>query len=287
MWANYHSHSHYCDGKYAPEIHIQKAVELGFSAFGCSSHSPMPGGRSWNMKAERYPDYLNEIHSLKSKYASDIQVYCGLEVDYVPGVVGPHSSVLQPERLDYTIGSIHYVDQFEGGRNWEIDGAHSRFLDGLDKLFQNNIQAAIERYFELTRQMLMEEKPDILGHMDKIKIQSGEGNLFSETDKWYQYAVEETLDVIKASKVIVEVNTRGLYKKVSAETYPSRWILEKLYENQIPIMINADSHLPDEMLGYYPETLKMLRGIGFKELWILWDNEWQPLPFSDSGFVIK
>ena len=44
--------------------------------------------------------------------------------------------------------------------------------------------------------MVQDDPPDIVGHLDKIKIQSEDGQLFNEQSDWYQQAVSETLDVI-------------------------------------------------------------------------------------------
>jgi histidinol phosphatase-like PHP family hydrolase len=39
-----------------------------------------------------------------------------------------------------------------------------------------------------------------------------------------------------------------------------------LKEKNIPITLSADAHSPEEIDGYYPEAIEILRNIGFKEL---------------------
>lgn len=283
FWTNYHSHCHYCDGKEPPRTHVDRAVKKGMFAFGFSSHSPVPFHTTWSMPLEKATNYTREIAQIKQEYARKIQIYTGLEVDYVPGTMGPNNRFIKNLGLDYTIGSVHFVNRFSDDTPWEIDGQHKVFLYGLSQIFKGNIKLAVSRYFELTRRMLEEDRPDVLGHMDKIKIQNEEGQLFHEGETWYKQEVLRTLKVIAKSKVTVEVNTRGIYKKKTHETYPSRWILEKLYEMNVPIQLNADSHHPDELTSHFETTAAMLKEIGFKYLRVLVDGKWQSLPFSEKG----
>ena len=282
-WTNFHSHSHYCDGKFEIRAHIESALNRGFVAWGCSSHMPVSFPTHWNMQASRLPDYLTEVVALKAEYADRIQLYCGLEMDFIPGKVGSFHEYFRDVKLDYRIGSIHFVDAFEDGRPLEIDGPHSVFLDGLHNVFHGDVQSLVRRYFALTRQMIREDRPDVVGHLDKIKMQSEDGRLFSETDDWYREEMMHTLDVIAEAGVITEVNTRGIYKKVVTETYPSRWVLEIMQARKLPIMLNSDSHHPDEVDGNFAETAAMLRALGFTSLWVLWNGRWTAVPFSSEG----
>ena len=278
-WINYHGHSNYCDGKEVPEEYVKNAILNKMPVLGISSHSPVPFRSSWNMKAENLKSYLADIKNLKQKYKSTIQVYCGLEVDFIPAISGPSSF----PGLDYNIGSIHYIDTFPNGKYWEIDGPHLGFLDGLKEIFNNDIKKAVGRYFELTRQMLTEDVPDILGHLDKIKIQNEEGKLFSESDQWYKDQIEETLRIIKLKDVIVEVNTRGIYKKKSLETYPSAWILKRIYELGIPVLLSSDAHHPGELIELFPKVSQQLLEIGFKTTKIFYNNTWVDTDLFQDG----
>ncbi len=213
-------------------------------------------------------------------------IYCGMEVDYIPGKIGPRNKLILDAFLDYTVGSVHFVEAFEDGKGWEIDGSHQVFLNGLQQIFGGDIEKAVSRYFELTRQMVEQECPDVVGHLDKIKIQDEEGKLFSEQSDWYQKQVRQTLQIIADAGVIVEVNTRGIYKKKTSQTYPSTWVLKEMFKLNIPLTINSDCHHPDEITACFADTALLLQTIGFKHVWVLLKNEWQPVPFDDKGLRI-
>ena len=90
---------------------------------------------------------------------------------------------------------------------------------------------------------------------------------FSEEEGWYKDLVWKTLKYIsKETDCIIEVNTRGLYKKRADTFFPSPEILEQVYHLNIPITLSSDAHVPDELDGYYFEAIDLLKDIGFKEL---------------------
>ncbi len=211
-----------------------------------------------------------------------MEIYAGLEVDYIPGVTGPRNF---SEQLDYTIGSIHFADTLPDGTPWEVDGPHNKFLEGLEKIFHNKIRDVVTRYFELTCHMLEDSPPTILGHMDKIKIQNTGHPLFQESDTWYREEVMKTIERITKSGTIVEVNTRGLYQKKSVTPYPSPWILELLHQKNIPVTLSSDAHHPDDLVNQFLETASLLKKIGFKKLSVLSKGEWKQFDFNETGVI--
>lgn len=282
-WTNYHSHCRYCDGSDQPVAYIEQAIKQGFAAYGFSSHAPLPFSTSWSMHPAALPAYLAEISHLKSRYQPDLQIYCGLEVDFIPGQTGPQHAQIKSVGLDYTIGSVHFADAFPDGRPWEIDGTPTVFREGLEQIFQGNIQVAVGRYFDLTRQMVLQQCPDVVGHLDKIKMQNRIAPFFLETETWYQEQVRKTLEVIAGSAAIVEVNTRGLYQNKTSEAYPGRWVLAQMQRLGIPVTLSSDAHKPKEIAGWFGYAAQLLLQTGYKELHVLLDGEWQPLKLTQTG----
>lgn len=280
MYTNYHGHCHYCDGREAPEAYVLAAIEQDMQGYGFSSHAPLPYGLPWAMPSEQAVAYRQDIAALQQQYANQLPIYCGLEIDYIPPVSGPNHPRWQELALDYTIGSVHFVDFFPDGRPWEIDGDHAVFLAGLEAIFDRDVRRAVERYYALIRQMVTEDAPNIVGHLDKIKLQSEGGQLFDEAAPWYRTAVQHTLEVIAKQGIIVEVNTRGLYKQKTTEPYPSWWIIAEMRKLNIPITLNSDAHHPCEITAFFPEMVARLRQLGYEEEQQLQTNGWQGVPFE-------
>src|SRR5687768_15184143 len=279
MWSNFHTHSHYCDGKGSMVDYLEAARNTGMAQIGFSSHAPLPFPCNWCMKKAGMPDYLLEIASAKQNYR-DIEVYAGLEIDYIPGMTGPADSSAS---LDYTIGSIHFVGRSDAGW-WEIDNTLEVFRAGLDAIFKGNIRPAVEEYFNLTRDMMRKSRPDILGHMDKIKINAKHFS-WEESDAWYIAEIEKTLKEIQGTDTIIEVNTRGIYKKKSETTYPSPWILERILDCGIPITISSDAHHRDDLTREFGACLSLIKDIGFRNISVLKSGTWTDVPVNEYGPV--
>lgn len=274
-------HSNFCDGKGDMVDYVQQALEKNMVSIGFSSHAPVPFACNWCMKADRLQEYLNRIDTIREETTS-IEIYKGLEVDFIPGMIGPADF---EAKLDFTIGSVHFIDAFDEKRPWEIDGLHSLFLEGLEKIFHGNIKSVIKRYYELTRQMLETSCPTVVGHLDKIKIQNVENKFYHESDDWYQEELDKTIEVIASSGAIVEVNTRGLYQGKSSTPYPSPWILEKLLKKSVPVTISSDTHHPSDIINRFPETAEQLLKTGFKSIYLLYEGKWQPFSFNSHGII--
>jgi histidinol-phosphatase (PHP family) len=281
MWSNFHSHCNYCDGKQTLPEYLEAARKFGFTSIGFSSHAPVPFECKWCMKEEDLKSYLSDIESLRSEH-EQVEIFKSLEIDFVPGVISPNDF---QSFLDYTIGSIHFVEAFRDGRKWEVDNTHRVFEDGVQEIFNNNAKDAIVRYFELTRDMILKSPPHILGHMDKIKMQNLQEKYFSESDRWYKDEILKTLKLVEETDIIIEVNTRGIYQKKTRDPYPSPWILELIHEKKIPVTLSSDAHHPDDLINQFPETSEMLYKIGFRNLAVRTRDGWKQLPFNEHGLI--
>ena len=55
------------------------------------------------------PEYLQEIKRLKQKYSDQLEIYAGLEIDYLDETYNASIPYFQELPLDYRIGSIHFL----------------------------------------------------------------------------------------------------------------------------------------------------------------------------------
>ena len=283
-WAIYHSHTWFCDGAEPPEPYIKEAIKLGLSAYGYSSHAPVPFASGWNMADEKLPEYLKSVNEVKEKYSQQIQVYTGMEIDYIPGIAGRSKHLMKNTALDYFIGSIHYLGRLSSGEYWNIDTSQELFVTGLKELFNNDIRKAVTLFWEITRQMIEEDRPDIIGHMDKIKMFNKRGLFFDENESWYRDQVELTLAIIKQKGCIVEINTRGFYRYNRPDLYPGEQIIRQLAKLDIPVLISSDAHKPEEILLGMLYTVPILKQSGIKKLAALYNGHWNEYEYSEKGY---
>jgi histidinol-phosphatase (PHP family) len=284
-WVNFHSHSLFSDGKASPEDFIKSAILKKFPAYGFTCHSPVPFKSGWNMDAENLQEYLSEIGRIRMAYSDKIEVYAGLELDYINGVPHLPVNVLKDLGCDYILGSVHYIDQFPDGSYFSFDGKPEYFFQGIEAIYNNDFRKAITGYFEKTRMMIEKDCPDIIGHMDKIKMHNSVKHYVNEEEKWYRKEVKETLDLIAEKGCILEVNSRGLYKHNPPLLYPGPWVIKQAFLRNIPVMLNSDAHHPDEIESGFTVSAKILQQCGYKTLRVLKNGSWQDRPFSGKGIL--
>ncbi len=143
---SYHTHSHFCDGKLAPEAYVKKAIENKMQGIGFASHTPINYPVAWAMKESSVTDYVEEILRLKEKYQHQIEIYLSMEIDYVPQVTKSFDYWKKRCQLDYTVGSIHLVKGDSLTDLMFLDGADTNYSNGLERLFSGDIRKAVTAY---------------------------------------------------------------------------------------------------------------------------------------------
>jgi histidinol-phosphatase (PHP family) len=277
---NFHLHSNYSDGSFDPVDYVRKAIELGFSSLGFTEHSPLPFDNPFSLKEENVDGYIKEVDALRNKYAGKINIYRGLEMDYIPGISNDFNQWKQKCNTDYLIGSVHLVKTTNNNDLWFTDGPrHETYDKGLVDYFGGDIKLAVRTYYDQLNEMIESQEFDIVGHFDKIKMHNRD-RFFTEDEAWYQLLVDESLDFIKQKNLIVEVNTRGIYKNRSKYLFPDGITLKKIKELNIPIIISSDAHQPDEINMGFKETTKKLLDFGFTSVMNYNNEGWYNFPLK-------
>lgn len=275
MCFNYHTHITLCDGLSTAEEYAVKAVELGFKALGFSSHAPLPFQNDWTLKPDKLDEYYRTIRQVKDRFKEKLQIYTGLEVDYIPGIISPSRYHVVPGTLDYLIGSVHMLEDPETSVHYSVDGPDSEFRHLLDSVFDGDIQAMVTQYYENVLKLINMGGYQILGHFDLIKKKNRGERYFSETEFWYKRLVERCLNELACTKIILEINTGGVSRGATDEVYPSRWILEASLNRKIPITINSDAHSVNHLDFYFKEVRSTLRSCGCSSIHVLLDGIWK------------
>lgn len=271
---NYHTHSHFSDGSAEPVEYIEEAIRQDFTSLGFSEHSALPFENNFALKNGSEQAYVAEIQRLRELYKDRLEVLLSLEADYIPGISTGFQEQKVAFGLDYVIGSVHLVKNSDG-ELWFIDGPKRETYDnGLNQLFGGDIRKGVTAYWYQINQMLEEEKFEIIGHFDKIKMHN-QGRWFNEDEPWYTWLVNETIDLIQEKDVIVEVNTRGIYKGRSTSLFPGEAILRQLSERNIPVILSSDAHHPSEISMYFDEALEVMKSCGLKSIRIFDNGIWQ------------
>lgn len=251
--SNLHTHSVYSDGSNTMEEIVQAALERDFVSLGFSDHAPSPYETGVAVSLEKLGELEAEFNMLKAKYAGQLELYRGIELDAL--------SDFDPAGLDYFIGSVHFITDHDGTPHC-VDYKIEMMEEAIRCM--GGAEPFVKRYFDTAAAMAEERKPDILGHMDIFTKTNDDNRYFDEDAPWYRAVCKKAAERIAATGVIVEVNTALAQRKGRSRPYPSPWLLECLRAAGAEVTISSDSHRIETLSFWFEEAEALLRQCGFR-----------------------
>lgn len=242
---DYHTHSILSDGKNTYEEMALAAIDKGLDEIGFTDHLCLKPV-DWSLKLIDIPVMINQIRDVKDKFGSRINIRFGIEVDYLPGLENEIHELINQLPLDYVIGSVHFIDDWNFDTDQSLYGKWSN-----DELY--------EKYFALVQKAAQSGLFDVIGHIDIIK----KFRIYPETNQ--DKLFEDTVKIIKANNLVVELNTGGM-DRPCAEFTPSPHLLEMCYAHHIPVTLSSDAHRVEHLARHYDGAVAMLKHIGYTEI---------------------
>ena len=253
-----HSHTEFCDGRAQMEAFAREAVRRGFRHYGFTPHSPVPIESPCNMAASKVPEFLAEVKRIQNTYGDSCRFYAGMEVDYLGADWGPSTPYFQELPLDYTIGSVHFIPA-QNGELIDIDGRFERFARNMEEHFHNDIHYVVETFYRQSMDMLSAGGFDILGHFDKIAQNGSMYHPGLEDEDWYRRLIDDYIDAIVASGVVVEINTKAYAEH--GRFLPGERYFPRLKKAGVTLVVNSDVHVPSLMDASRAEAFSMLDNV--------------------------
>ncbi|NPA03994.1 MAG: histidinol-phosphatase HisJ [Epsilonproteobacteria bacterium] len=263
MKVDLHNHTPLC--KHATgEIrdYVKRAIEEGIELFGFSDHAPMGFDKRYRMELSQTKEYEEKVKKVALEFKDKIEVRVGYEVDFLPNFL--EKSILRAN-VDYLIGSIHFIPQPIG--LWGFD--NPEFLTHWKEV---DVDEVYKIYFSLVEEMAKSKLFQIVGHLDLIKIFG-----FRPKTPVKDLALK-ALKEIKKADMAIEINSSGLRKKVK-EQYPSKELLELIYEMQIPITFGSDAHKVEDVGKGLEGVKKLAKEIGFSEVAVFENKKMELVKF--------
>jgi histidinol-phosphatase (PHP family) len=201
---------------------------------------------------ERVDSYLRLIEEARR---AGLPVKLGIEWDYFPGNEAQIEGALRSYPWDYAIGSVHWLPpQERDGRWWDFDNlSRAAEWQGRDVL------DAYRRYFRLIAEAARTRLFDWIGHADVIKVCGYRPD--EDITDLYEAAVK----AFAASGVCVEINTAG-WRKPVGEVYPAPPFLRACRRAGVPLLINSDAHLPEDVGRDFDRAAALAREAGYAEV---------------------
>lgn len=245
---DYHVHTPLCDhANGALHEYIQKAMEAGLSEIGFSDHAPLPEHlrKLITMEPDETEIYCSMITQLQSHYP--IAVKMGFEVDY-PLHPTFDQRYFHDERIDYIIGSCHFIN------DWPFD--HPLYVNEFEK---RDIDQVYRDYYRIVYDMVAEGLFDIVGHFDLIKKFGHRAQCDLSRE------ITSILQLAGRKSTAIEINTSGLRKPVK-EMYPSFDIIQEMYHQNVPITLGSDAHEPEEVAYNFSDAVSLIQKAGYRKI---------------------
>ena len=195
---------------------------------------------------------FDELDRLREKNP-DIKIRAGIELDNDPETSAAGRKWVEQnwQRLDFVLGSVHYLNR--------SDQMFDSVPDGAQQFARRDIDEVYSDYFRRVREMATSGLIDCLAHLDLVKIH-GHRPRAPVTE-----LVEETLKVIRARNLTIELSTAGWRKPVN-ELYPSDEIIRLAMEKEIPFIVASDAHSWAQLGENYERLGQKMAALGIREI---------------------
>jgi histidinol-phosphatase (PHP family) len=213
---------------------------------------------------DRYHDGVDfdVIDQLREKNP-DIKVRAGIELDNDPETSAAGREWVEKnwDRLDFVLGSIHYLD--------DPKQMFDSVPDGAEQFVGQDVNEVYENYFRRVREIAATGLVDCLAHVDLVKIHGHRpcGDVSS--------IVGETLDFIRGKNLALELSTAGWRKPVN-ELYPSDEIVRLAIKKGIPFTTASDAHSHVQLAENFDRLAEKMSTLGAREVCVYERHKRQP-----------
>ncbi|MFL6504675.1 MAG: histidinol-phosphatase HisJ family protein [Candidatus Udaeobacter sp.] len=197
---------------------------------------------------------FDEINRLREQNP-DLRIRAGIELDNDPvhSPAGRKWIEKNWDKLDFVLGSVHFLER--------TDQMFDSVPDGATQFERRNIDEMYADYFRRLREIIATGLVDSLAHLDLIKIHGHRPTADIGA------LVNETLELIRARNLAIELSTAGWRKPVN-ELYPSDPIIELAMEIGIPFTTASDAHSHVQLGESFAKLAHKMAELGIRKVCI-------------------
>ena len=210
---------------------------------------------------------FDELNRLRDRNP-DVKIRAGIELDNDPATSAASRRWIEQnwDKLDFVLGSVHYLERADQMFDAVPDGAAQFAGRDIDEIYVD--------YFRRVREIAATGLIDCLAHLDLVKIHG------HRPTSPIQSLIDETLEVIRARRLAIELSTAGWRKPVN-EPYPSDAIIRLAAAKGIPFTTASDAHSHAQLAENYERLAEKMSILGVCEICVY--DRHQQIPHSFEG----
>ena len=247
LFTDYHSHPQgHRVQSYTSELlqpWVNAAREKGLTDIAFTDHDRYHAGIDFD-----------ELSRLREKNP-EVKIRAGIELDNDPKTSAAGRKWVEQnwDKLDFVLGSVHYLD--------DPEQMFDSVPDGAEQFVGRKINEVYDDYFRRIREVAGTGLIDCLSHLDLIKIHGHRpcGDI--------RATINETLELIRSHDLAIELSTAGWRKPVN-ELYPSDEIIRLALKKGIPFTTASDAHSHVQLAENYERLAEKMNSLGVREVCI-------------------
>jgi len=246
-----HVHTRYCKhARGSMEDYVIVALERGMEEIGFLAHAeagiyhPSDPRVLWLENGD-FQTYWDEGKELKARYGGRIRISLGLELGLNPYALEDLKDIIREHPWDRIGLSYHHLpDEDE-----HLNICSRRSIPRIRKV--DNLEFT-KRYYRDLRKNISLIRPYMLCHFDVVRKHMRD----CSTDPAVRCLIRDLLLEMRKEAVLLEVNTAG-YDTVGAP-YPAPWIIREAVALGIGLVLNSDSHAPEQVGRHFDEAIRYI-----------------------------
>lgn len=250
------------------EAIVNTYIKFGYSWVGITEHAPgisvellypdqQEAGFTPEFLLESFAEYMKECRRLQEKYADQITLVPGLEIETYSGYDTFIPYLMERFKPDYIVGSVHFIDDMGFDYSKPQYDRAAKAIGGYDRMYC--------RYFDQQYDMIKLLSPAVVGHFDLIRIFDPEYRTRLEKPE-VQKRIIRNLELIRDLGLILDFNLRSLQKGAD-EPYITDSILHLAREMGISVVPGDDSHGIADIHTHMDMSIEKLDRFGFSLDW--------------------
>lgn len=213
---------------------IQDQTEMGFYQKNWLKR------RLGSISIDEYVDFIEEAQN------REYPIKMGLEICYFPGCEKKIRKIIEQFEFDFIIGSIHWI------KGWGFDHPATK-----SEWNRREINEIYQIYNQLLIDVIQSQLFDIIAHIDSIKA-------FSSLKR--SWVSDKVIQALAKNNLCLEVNTGIKHRRLFEHICPDQEILNRCFQNNIPIIISSDAHQPTDVGRLIDEAVKLCKKAGYQEI---------------------